>query len=67
MEKQTTEKIKNEILERFYFSKNKNYKKLTKEDWNDIEKYIKNFEIGLDTTFEEVIEKYYEFISQWER
>ena len=61
------EKIKKEILERFYLSKNKNYKKLTKEDWNDMEKYIKSFEIGLDTTFEQVIKAYYECISQWER
>ena len=61
------EKIKKEIFERFYLSKNKNYKKLTKEDWNDMEKYIKSFEIGLDTTFEQVIKAYYECISQWER
>ena len=61
------EKIKDEILERFYLSKNKNYKKLTENDWEDIEEYIKKFEVGLDTTFEVVIGAYYESISQWER
>ena len=67
MNEKMTEKIKNEILERFYFSKNKNYGRLEDTEWDELEKYIKNLEIGLDTTFEEVIEKYYECISQWER
>ena len=61
------EKIKEDILERFYLSKNKNYGRLIEEDWDDIERYIKSFEVGLDTTFERVIEAYYEYISQWER
>ena len=61
------EKIKEDILERFYLSKNKNYGRLIEEDWDDIEEYIKKFEIELDTTFERVIEAYYEYISQWER
>ena len=39
MEKQTTEKIKNEILERFYFSKNKNYNKLSENEWDELEEY----------------------------
>ena len=67
MEKQTTEKIKNEILERFYLSKKKNYGRLKEEDWDDIQNYIENFEYEIDTTFEYVIKAYYEFISQWER
>ena len=61
------EKIKEDILERFYLSKNKNYGRLIEEDWDDIEEYIKKFEIELDTTFEQVIKAYYECISQWER
>ena len=61
------EKIKEDILERFYLSKNKNYGRLIEEDWDDIERYIKSFEVGLDTTFEQVIKAYYECISQWER
>ena len=61
------EKIKEDILERFYLSKNKNHGRLIEEDWDDIEEYIKKFEIELDTTFEQVIKAYYECISQWER
>ena len=67
MEKQTTEKIKNEILERFYFSKNKNYNKLSENEWDELEEYIEDYIVEEDTTFERVIEAYYECISQWER
>ena len=61
------EELKEEIIDSFHSFKERNYNKLSENEWDELEEYIEDYIVEEDTTFERVIEAYYECISQWER
>ena len=57
------EDLKDEILDSFHSFKERNYNRLSERDWYDLEEYIEDYEVEEDTTFDSVLEQYYDYIT----
>ena len=57
------EELKEEILDSFHSFKERNYNKLSENEWDELEEYIEDYIVDEDTTFDEVLEEYYDYIT----
>ena len=57
------EELKDEILDSFHSFKERNYNRLSEGEWYDLEEYIEDYEVEEDTTFDSVLEQYYDYIT----
>ena len=57
------EELKDEILDSFYSFKERHFNKLSEGEWYDLEEYIEDYAVEEDTTFDSVLEQYYEYIT----
>ena len=57
------EELKDEILDSFHSFKERNYNKLSENEWDELEEYIEDYIVDEDTTFDEVLEEYYDYIT----
>ena len=55
------EELKEEILDSFHSFKERNYNKLSENEWDELEEYIEDYIVDEDTTFDEVLEEYYDY------
>ena len=57
------EELKEEIMDSFHSFKEKNYNKLNESEWDELEEYIEDYIVEEDTTFDSVLEQYYDYIT----
>ena len=57
------EELKEEILDSFHSFKERNYNKLNEIEWDDMEEYIEDYIVDENTTFDSVLEEYYDYIT----
>ena len=57
------ETLKEEILDSFHSFKERNYNKLSEGEWYDLEEYIEDYAVKEGTTFDNVLEQYYDYIT----
>lgn len=57
------EELKEEILDSFHSFKERNYNKLSESEWDELEEYIEDYIVEEDTTFDSVLEQYYDYIT----
>lgn len=57
------EELKEEIMDSFHSFKEKNYNKLNESEWDELEEYIEDYIVEEDTTFDNVLEQYYDYIT----
>lgn len=57
------EELREEILNSFHLFKERNFNKLNETEWDDMEEYIEDYIVDEDTTFDNVIEEYYDYIT----
>ena len=57
------EELKEEILSSFHSFKERNYNKLSESEWDELEEYIEDYIVEEDTTFDSVLEQYYDYIT----
>ena len=57
------EELKEEILDSFHSFKERNYNKLSESEWDELEEYIEDYIVEEDTTFDNVLEQYYDYIT----
>ena len=55
--------LKEEILDSFHSFKERNYNKLSEGEWYDLEEYIEDYAVKEGTTFDSVLEQYYDYIT----
>ena len=56
MEQQQYEEEMEELKER-------NYNKLSESEWDELEEYIEDYIVDEDTTFDSILEQYYDYIT----
>ena len=57
------EELKEEILDSFHSFKERNYNKLSENEWDELEEYIEDYIVDEDTTFDSILEQYYDYIT----
>lgn len=57
------EELKEEILGSFYIFKEVFSRRLSENDWDELEEYIEDYIVDEDTTFESILEQYYDYIT----
>lgn len=57
------EELKEEIMDSFHSFKERNYNKLSESEWGELEEYIEDYIVDEDTTFDSVLEQYYDYIT----
>ena len=57
------EELREEIMDSFHSFKERNYNKLSKNEWDELEEYIEDYIVEEDTTFDSVLEQYYDYIT----
>ena len=57
------EELREEIMDSFHSFKERNYNKLSENEWDGLEEYIEDYIVEEDTTFDSVLEQYYDYIT----
>lgn len=57
------EELKEEILDSFHSFKERNYNKLSESEWDGLEEYIEDYIVEEDSTFDNILEQYYDYIT----
>lgn len=57
------EELKEEILGSFYIFKKDFSRRLSENEWDELEEYIEDYIVDEDTTFESILEQYYDYIT----
>ena len=57
------EELREEIMDSFHSFKERNYNKLSENEWDELEEYIEDYIVEEDTTFDNVLEQYYDYIT----
>ena len=57
------EELMEEIMDSFHSFKERNYNKLSENEWDELEEYIEDYIVEEDTTFDNVLEQYYDYIT----
>ena len=57
------EELKEEILDSFHSFKERHFNKLNENEWDDTEEYIEDYIVDEDTTFDSILEQYYDYIT----
>lgn len=57
------EEMKEEIMDSFYSFKERNYNKLSESEWDEMEEYIEDYIVDEDSTFDNILEQYYDYIT----
>ncbi len=57
------EELREEIMDSFHSFKERNYNKLSENEWDELEEYIEDYIVEEDTTFDSVLEQYYDYIT----
>ena len=57
------EELREEILNSFHSFKERNFNKLNETEWDDMEEYIEDYIVDEDTTFDSILEEYYDYIT----
>ena len=57
------EELKEEILDSFHSFKERHFNKLNENEWDDTEEYIEDYIVDENTTFDSVLEEYYDYIT----
>ena len=50
-------------MDSFHSFKERNYNKLSENEWDELEEYIEDYIVEEDTTFDNVLEQYYDYIT----
>ena len=57
------EELREEILNSFHSFKERNFNKLNETEWDDMEEYTEDYIVDEDTTFDSILEEYYDYIT----
>ena len=57
------EELKEEILDSFHSFKERHFNKLNENEWDELEEYIEDYIVDEDTTFDSILEQYYDYIT----
>ena len=57
------EELKEEILDSFHSFKERHFNKLNENEWDELEEYIEDYIVDENTTFDSVLEEYYDYIT----
>jgi len=57
------DELREEILNSFYSFKERHFNKLNENEWDELEEYIEGYIVDEDTTFDSILEQYYDYIT----
>ena len=57
------EELKEEILDSSHSFKERHFNKLNENEWDELEEYIEDYIVDEDTTYDSILEQYYDYIT----
>ena len=57
------EELREEIMDSFHSFKERNYNKLSENEWDELEEYIEDYIVEEDTTIDNLLVQYYDYIT----